>query len=420
MPHFVTESFRLLKRYGSESLTNEFAKIVTKYRHVAASTGIDIDDIQELFSLVSGSHPKQQQPPNENKSKCLRAVIAHTLCFAHLEDQRRIDKKKNPEPETDESFIKKEQLTKDNRCTFIDYWDRRDNRSSEDMWSRRTVPWRHVFPTNKDAAGNVIRKMNPFGDLLNCCVYEAFLSYVLHRSRIIEEGSKGRAYQDIIITPNYDMVIEEALKSLKSLKHPCKIDYGEVVEHISNQGDTNLPRLKLVKLHGSLNWLTLENAKIWQEWLPLDDDRLFNADDAKNAGGKFIEKYGDLPLIPPTWQRHGANGGDSNDDLFDKLRVEALEQIQTAERIVIIGYSMPKTDLHIKYLMAHALIPPDYPAIEIWDIKPYAEMKDAIETMFGKTLAKDIKYHPDKDSIPETSKGLTGFVRSHSYSPKPS
>jgi hypothetical protein len=53
-------------------------------------------------------------------------------------------------------------------------------------------------------------------------------------------------------------------------------------------------------------------------------------------------------LVPPTWRK-----------LFAKELVPiwevALQELERATRVVVIGFSMPETDLHFKYLLASGL-----------------------------------------------------------------
>jgi hypothetical protein len=396
MPCFVREAFRLLKRYGPKSLCEELARIVDKYRSIAAGPEINIEDIQELFSLVSGNHPKRPNKNNPDESKTLRAVIALTICFAELEDRCRMDMMKNERSNLTVMKIIEKQIKHDDLL----------HNSHQNWKSQRTVPWRHLFPANEEI--NSVPRSQPFcGDLLNSCIYEAFFSYVLRRSKTIGEGEKAD-YADVIVTPNYDLTVERAATNLQ---YPCEIDCGECFPL-----GQKIHKLKLVKLHGSLDW-RLNKEKL-ETWKPLEQlhkagesFEQFRIADLKTV----INEWGQIRIIPPTWQYSESKGRHQTDVLFKSLRKDALQHLREAERIVIVGYSMPKTDLHIKALMAHALDTPDRPAIEVWDIEEYEKMKERLENMFGKTLAATIEY----DKGGRENGGLKGFVRKHPFIEKP-
>jgi hypothetical protein len=73
--------------------------------------------------------------------------------------------------------------------------------------------------------------------------------------------------------------------------------------------------IKLIKLHGSINWKTGSDGKTF--------------------------------IVPPTWNK--------SDPEVRRLWEIAYEEIKTAKRIIFIGYSFPETDIYIKSLLALAL-----------------------------------------------------------------
>lgn len=74
-------------------------------------------------------------------------------------------------------------------------------------------------------------------------------------------------------------------------------------------------KIKLIKLHGSINWKDSS------------DDSLF--------------------IVPPTWNK--------SDIRVRRLWEIAFKEITEAKRIIIIGYSFPETDIYVKSLLALAL-----------------------------------------------------------------
>lgn len=92
--------------------------------------------------------------------------------------------------------------------------------------------------------------------------------------------------------------------------------------------------LRIYKLHGSVNWGAPKTV---------DDKIQIHGD--YDAVGEAGER---ALLIPPTWRKVLAG---HVTDVWNK----ALESLNTATRIVIIGFSMPPTDTHFKYLLAAGL-----------------------------------------------------------------
>ena len=96
----------------------------------------------------------------------------------------------------------------------------------------------------------------------------------------------------------------------------------------------NTSPIPVLKLHGSINW----------------------GRSAKDANSlKVFDSYDDLrnvkaipELVPPTWEK-----------IFEKelesVWAQAITSLKTATRVIVIGFSMPPTDMHFKYLIAAGL-----------------------------------------------------------------
>lgn len=153
--------------------------------------------------------------------------------------------------------------------------------------------------------------------------------------------------KDTIITFNYDTLIEDALTRMK-----VPYNYGYSSADLSDHGkrQTDLSEyltlsedstntIPLLKLHGSINWAEGEPDSS-TGLVP----RLFY-----NSYDELIS-HGAAPLIePPTWRK---GGKDILRTVWDRA-VTAL--LQTATRIIFIGYSAPATDPHFRFLMAAGL-----------------------------------------------------------------
>ena len=136
------------------------------------------------------------------------------------------------------------------------------------------------------------------------------------------------------VTFNYDCLVDDALQSLGH-----RVDYG-----IPKAGSADLEAkvslrraehslVKVLKLHGSVNWMRRSRAAALQ---------------ILGGYADVMDKKGIPEIVPPTWRK-----------LFAKELVAvwkaALGEIEQATRIVIMGFSMPETDLHFKYLLASGL-----------------------------------------------------------------
>jgi hypothetical protein len=139
------------------------------------------------------------------------------------------------------------------------------------------------------------------------------------------EPSKQR--KNTFITFNYDLLLEESLT-----QGGLQVDYGIGADAIS----TSTPWLhetgiKVYKLHGSVNWS-----------LPSDKNGLLIINDRYDP----LTEVSPIPfVVPPTWRK----------DFGAPLATvwnSALRALRTATRIVVIGFSIPETDQHFRYLLA--------------------------------------------------------------------
>jgi hypothetical protein len=157
-------------------------------------------------------------------------------------------------------------------------------------------------------------------------------TYAFYVARLLGMFRDGKPKgENTFITFNYDTLLEQALAELKLSLHygfPSNPSGGSP-QH-PESGHTVLP---VLKLHGSVNWArqnTHEASKVVKTYQHVLDE-------------------GPEPdLIAPTWnKRFGGN--------LRSVWETAVEQLSTATRIIIIGFSMPPTDTHFKYLLAAGL-----------------------------------------------------------------
>jgi hypothetical protein len=137
--------------------------------------------------------------------------------------------------------------------------------------------------------------------------------------------------KNTFISFNYDLLVEEALRGLG-------IDFSYGVKNLdanSNaEGKLSSHSVAVLKLHGSINW-AVPKGKRTEVASYMDPDALL-------ANGLIPE------LLPPTWRKDSLS-------TFSQIWRRALDSISTATRLVVIGFSIPPTDLHFRYLLAAGL-----------------------------------------------------------------
>ena len=253
---------------------------VLDFRHDAAASAyrvkIDLENIEELFSLASASTGFAK---SKELSKSIRVAIAATLDYCS---------NKTTEPKI--GLHSPELLT---------FYNQYRNNDQQGIFEYRNIP-----------------------------AYQFYLRAMLG----LQGATTG---ENTFISFNYDTVVEQALSSMN-----IGFSYGfkaKTVNYKTHSLNLNNQNIKLLKLHGSVNWAHLEQAKRGSGKLAIYDSY-----DAVRAAKAIPE------LIPPTWRK-------VFDGNLEGVWNDAIEAIKSATRIIIIGFSVPETDNHFKYLLAAGL-----------------------------------------------------------------
>jgi hypothetical protein len=153
---------------------------------------------------------------------------------------------------------------------------------------------------------------------INCPAYEFFLT-----SLIGNWNNSSNHSENSFISFNYDLLVEDALKKLS-----IPFTYG----FDSKQNDADV--IEILKLHGSVNWARKEKS---------------------TTNYTIYDSYEDLrskrqtpQLVPPTWRKIFTGP-------LRQVWDRSLKSLESATRIIVIGFSIPATDNHFKYLMAAGL-----------------------------------------------------------------
>lgn len=148
---------------------------------------------------------------------------------------------------------------------------------------------------------------------------------------LVDGKQKGR---NTFISFNYDMLLEEALSQLGV---PFSYAFGKqsVNYHPSSKCTTDDDAVRVLKLHGSVNWGKRNN----------ESGRAFTI---YGSYGELRGAQATPQIVPPTWSKVFA-------DQLQYVWDASIRALETATRIVVIGFSIPETDLHFKYLLAAGL-----------------------------------------------------------------
>ena len=249
---------------------------------------------------------------------------------------------------------------------------RMDVRSSENLFDSKASKWpRWVKPATGPQ------------DINGAGAYEIG-TYALHVARLLGMLKDGKPQgENTFITFNYDTLLEDALDELG-----LSFSYGSEIRRRPYKGSQFLAEaIPVYKLHGSVNWARMSKVNLIEV--------LKNYDDPSNGLRK-------PELLPPTWKKVFKNE-------IESVWQEAIGKLNRATRIIIIGFSMPPTDMHFKYLLAAGL-KKNISLRQILFVNPDAndELKPRVETMLRQAYVKSGRIDFVKESLGQ-------FVDSHQW-----
>jgi len=190
--------------------------------------------------------------------------------------------------------------------------------------------------------------------------------------------------RDVLITLNYDCVMDHALRKHGDRKWNARYGYGfrEPSRIIGiDHWDPETPSasqnntVHLLKLHGSLNW-QLPDSGIGEIVLK---QRLHQ----QNGIPRFS-------VIPPVWNKRFGASLD-----FKDLWRKAELAIRNAKEIGIVGFSFTPTDLHVESLFRLALARSQLQTLVI--VNPSRNDRQRIRHVFSKPLSNGVIVRQYKD-----------------------
>jgi len=152
-----------------------------------------------------------------------------------------------------------------------------------------------------------------------------------YHSRLLGCLSAG----DAAISFNYDVMADRALAQ----RFPRCWRYGPTPQD-EPQGEVELWNVRrageavsevkviLLKMHGSVNWLSRDGT-------------------IELTAPPFHSE--DMLIVPPAWSKDIEHG-----NIFPRIWRSALERLLSAFVLVIVGYSLPRTDMWAQALLRHA------------------------------------------------------------------
>jgi NAD-dependent SIR2 family protein deacetylase len=233
---------------------------------------------------------------------------------------------------------------------------------------------------------------------------------------IFNDRIKSSYQEDIlsIITMNWDSILEREIYKLctrynmsktkvKIYPDLCFYDYcfndsetHIVSTHIKARKHKNI---KIMKLHGSINWLVCTNCK--RIYVDYDDDiaihELSTEHPCPQCGKEFSDEE-NIPqmhsiLITPTFLK------DLNNLQLKNIWHNAFMDLSEASKVVFIGYSFPDADFEMRYLLKKAINPNTMIEVILHSSDDPLKYKSLLEAY--KVSQNEINLVVDKLNLPE-------------------
>jgi hypothetical protein len=313
-----------LEGQGGREREQEAISRVLEFRLRAAAAAhrvpLNVENVEELFSVASASG-------DEELANAIPLAIAATLDYAR---------------ETANT-------TEEWRRFQIGVLNQPD-------W-KAPSSWAQPLPYIQEELKKGARK----GEWYGCPPYDFYVG--LMTGYFNQGGSERR---DTIVTFNYDLLIEESCRNLG-----VPIGSGFQVSREKSAKSLVMPakdaKVEILKLHGSVNWVNFaehlsspEEKARRRRALAIGQEEDWELGDGW-PGPRVFEDYSEVRkkgfsplLLPPTWRKYSAIDQYSRMD-FASVWDASVAALRTATNVIILGYSVPATDQHFRYLLAAGL-----------------------------------------------------------------
>jgi hypothetical protein len=239
-------------------------------------------------------------------------------------------------------------------------------------------------------------RLTEFRDLLNRAVGELIVDFdneafsrperQLFDEFIAPIRAEKRDNSVTIITTNYDLLIDMEFEEV-ALKN--KVDYGIAYREIKKSKlifrDPD-PLFHYYKLHGSLNWLRCDLCGHY--YINQEGSIIWNAFSERIGRNNTCICSDDLRLksvlVAPSLVR------DIRDANLLQIWKASLEAIRTADRLIMIGYSLPPEDLGIRSIIMRALNGRDPKKKLKVDV---VQLGDGARSRYSNLFGNDIQYY---------------------------
>lgn len=195
---------------------------------------------------------------------------------------------------------------------------------------------------------------------------------------------EGRSV-DSVVSFNYDLILEREMNSLGiGPAYQCT-----AAAYYEGFGEPKL-HVKLLKMHGSANWVHCNQCDVLWAFSPEKAKQTELASQPCPSCHQ-TERLTSV-IVPPTW-----NKGIEAKFILPVWK-EVLNELTSAGRLFIIGYSFPESDQFFKYLLGLALSK-NSSLTEIHVVSDSDKIKQRFESQFHPYFhERVVRYHTDGSS----------------------
>ena len=199
-----------------------------------------------------------------------------------------------------------------------------------------------------------------------------------------------------VLSTNWDILLDNLIyQNIQDNNHKAVVDYCCYISSLDEHDMSVKPGLeklgeggfnvKLLKLHGSLNWLQCPRcARLYTRFQGKDSiDNFLNPTSCRHCDRNFSEEAGNhvlaANLIMPTFIK------DLSNPQYKLIWQNAGIEISEADNLVFIGYSLPSADFEMRQLLSR--MTRKNAKIDVVDFCDVADSQSAIrlhwESFFG-------------------------------------
>lgn len=194
---------------------------------------------------------------------------------------------------------------------------------------------------------------------------DTFARHLVNESKIRKKGGYKKYDPVSVITTNWDILLDTSIKeAIRQIDPDGHVDYLCHISSFNEHDKTVMPGLealgqgkyivKLLKLHGSLNWIQCPKCnRLYADFdSKIAVDQFLNPQFCRHCLENFKTELGcrlESNIVMPTFLKNLSN------TQLKLIWQNAGIELSEASKIIFIGYSLPQADFEIRQLMARTV-----------------------------------------------------------------